>query len=43
MNDETQPRTATSDGMEGALPEHAKVVERLIQLDDRVGELRRHL
>jgi hypothetical protein len=38
MNDETQ-RTVTSD----ALPEHAKVVDRLIRLDDRLGELRRHL
>jgi hypothetical protein len=26
-----------------ALPEHAKVVERLNRLDERLGELRRHL
>jgi hypothetical protein len=42
MNDETQ-RTATSDSRDGGLPEHAKVVERIIRLDDRLGELRRHL
>jgi hypothetical protein len=25
------------------LPEHAKVTDRIARLDDRIGELRRHL
>ena len=40
MNDEIQPRVSDRND---ALPEHAKVVDRLARLDDRVGELRRHL
>lgn len=35
MNDPAQPSNA--------LPEHAKVVDRLNRLDERLGELRRHL
>jgi hypothetical protein len=42
MNDETQPHTSTSEPA-GVLPDHAKVVDRLVRLDDRLGELRRHL
>jgi hypothetical protein len=40
MNDEMQ---TSPESQAGGLPEHAKVVERLIRLDDRLGELRRHL
>jgi hypothetical protein len=37
MSEETPPP------LPEALPEHAKVVDRLDRLRDRLGELRRHL